>query len=227
PNVGNWWLEIQVPVRFNKKLDGIAGPVTHQLQVVTTSVHGVAVPVQPVTVFYRAAFESLLTSAVTGTAANLSFTLDSYYHSGTLFIDTGTVNPPLASGSGTAIANSALSFPINSALSGLTAATTYYWRARYVTSDGMFTSTPTQVFTTVGGGGGTQPLTVSRSGTGSGSVASNPGGIDCGAACSANFTSGITVMLTAAPASGSTFAGWGGGGCSGNRARLLCLSTVP
>src|SRR5262249_32688162 len=88
PNVGNWWLEIQVPVRFNKKLAGIAGPVTHQLQVVTTSVQGVAVPVQPVTVFYRAAFESLLTSAVTGTAANLSFTLDSYYHSGTLFIDT-------------------------------------------------------------------------------------------------------------------------------------------
>src|SRR5262249_58169930 len=127
-------------------------PLTTQPEVARTSVQGVAAPVQRVTVFYRAAFETLLTSAVRGPAANLSFPLDSYSHPGTLFIDTGTVNPPLASGSGTAIANSALSFPINSALSGLTAATTYYWRARYVTSDGMFTSTPTQGVTAVGRG---------------------------------------------------------------------------
>ena len=57
-------------------------------------------------------------------------------------------------------------------------------------------------------------LTVNRSGSGSGTVTSNPAGIDCGATCSAPFNSGTTVSLTATPASGSTFTGWSGD-CSG------------
>jgi hypothetical protein len=57
-------------------------------------------------------------------------------------------------------------------------------------------------------------LSVSRSGTGSGTVTSSPSGISCGSTCSANFVSGTTVTLTAAPNTGSTFAGWGGA-CSG------------
>jgi hypothetical protein len=58
-------------------------------------------------------------------------------------------------------------------------------------------------------------LTVSRSGTGSGSVTSSPAAIDCGATCSHAYDQGTPVTLTATPASGSTFAGWSGGGCSG------------
>jgi hypothetical protein len=50
---------------------------------------------------------------------------------------------------------------------------------------------------------------------GSGTVVSNPSGIACGAACSASYSSGSVVVLTAAPAPGSVFTGWVGAGCSG------------
>lgn len=58
-------------------------------------------------------------------------------------------------------------------------------------------------------------LTVNRSGAGSGTVTSSPAGISCGSTCSASFNSGTSVTLTASAASGSVFAGWSGGGCSG------------
>jgi hypothetical protein len=56
--------------------------------------------------------------------------------------------------------------------------------------------------------------TLSLSVSGSGTVTSNPAGIDCGSTCSASFKSGTQITLTAAPASGYAFAGWGGA-CSG------------
>ncbi|MFN2304402.1 MAG: InlB B-repeat-containing protein, partial [Anaerolineales bacterium] len=60
-------------------------------------------------------------------------------------------------------------------------------------------------------------LTVLLSGFGSGTVTSSPGGIDCGSNCSASFTSGTTVTLTASPSMGSSFFGWSG----------ACSSTSP
>ena len=57
-------------------------------------------------------------------------------------------------------------------------------------------------------------LTIAKSGSGSGPVTSNPSGIICGSACSASFASGTSVTLTAAPNSGSMFAGWSGA-CTG------------
>ncbi|MGE5281078.1 MAG: InlB B-repeat-containing protein [Chloroflexota bacterium] len=59
-------------------------------------------------------------------------------------------------------------------------------------------------------------LTVAKSGSGAGTVSSAPGGIECGALCSHAFDQGATVTLTATPEPGSTFAGWSGGGCSGD-----------
>jgi hypothetical protein len=58
-------------------------------------------------------------------------------------------------------------------------------------------------------------VTVTRTGTGTGTVVSTPAGIECGTACSATFPGGTLVTLTATAVSGSTFAGWTGGGCAG------------
>jgi Divergent InlB B-repeat domain len=66
------------------------------------------------------------------------------------------------------------------------------------------------------------PLSVTKSGAGSGAVTSSPPGIACGTSCSASYPSGSSVTLTAAASSGSSFAGWAGG-CSGTS--LTC--TVP
>jgi len=51
---------------------------------------------------------------------------------------------------------------------------------------------------------------VSADGNGSGSVTSNPVGINCGSDCSEQYSSGTVVSLTPVPASGSIFAGWSG-----------------
>jgi hypothetical protein len=64
-----------------------------------------------------------------------------------------------------------------------------------------------------------QSLTVAKTGTGTGTVASSPSGINCGTTCSASFNSGTSVGLSATAATGSTFTGWSGactgiGGCA-------------
>jgi len=57
-------------------------------------------------------------------------------------------------------------------------------------------------------------LAVVKIGAGSGTVTSVPAGISCGTSCSGSYASGTAVTLTASPATGSTFAGWSGAGCS-------------
>ena len=61
----------------------------------------------------------------------------------------------------------------------------------------------------------TKMLSVALTGGGAGTVTSTPSGINCGATCAASFDTGKQVTLSAEEASGSTFAGWSGGGCSG------------
>lgn len=57
-----------------------------------------------------------------------------------------------------------------------------------------------------------QGLTVTKAGTGSGTVSAE--GLVCGPACTKSYDENSTVTLTAAPASGSSFGGWSGA-CSG------------
>ena len=75
------------------------------------------------------------------------------------------------------------------------------------------------------GTGGDPLLTVTRTGSGTGTVTSSPAGISCGGTCSAPFASGTVVTLTAAATGGSTFTGWSGGGCSGTGTCVVTLDT--
>jgi Big-like domain-containing protein len=66
-------------------------------------------------------------------------------------------------------------------------------------------------FTGTGTGGAGPILTVNFLGGGAGSVTSSPSGLNCTntmVSCSAQFTSGNTVTLTATPTSPSTFGSW-------------------
>ncbi|MBN8868901.1 MAG: hypothetical protein J0H66_03360 [Solirubrobacterales bacterium] len=68
-------------------------------------------------------------------------------------------------------------------------------------------------------------LTVSTAGTGTGEVTSSPAGIECGAGgtdCSAGFSHGTEVTLTASPVTGSDFTGWSGA-CSGTGSCVVTM----
>ena len=69
-------------------------------------------------------------------------------------------------------------------------------------------------------------LAVTRSGSGSGTVASSPAGIDCGLDCTEEYDHGTAVTLTATPNVGSTFVGWSGGGCTGTGDCVVTLTAV-
>lgn len=59
--------------------------------------------------------------------------------------------------------------------------------------------------------------------TGNGAVRSQPAGIDCGSTCNAPFAANTSVTLSATPAAGQVFSGWGGA-CTG--AGLACTVTM-
>jgi hypothetical protein len=58
--------------------------------------------------------------------------------------------------------------------------------------------------------GNPRTLSVSKNGTGTGTVTSSPAGINCGSACSHAYPTGSVVTLTATPTGGGSFGGWGG-----------------
>lgn len=67
-------------------------------------------------------------------------------------------------------------------------------------------------------------LTVTLAGTGSGTVTSNPAGINCPDGCSFNFPNGTVVMLSELPGNNSTFGGWSGA-CTGNGACSVTMNS--
>jgi YVTN family beta-propeller protein len=67
-------------------------------------------------------------------------------------------------------------------------------------------------------------LSVVLEGSGSGTVTSNPTGINCGTSCATSFTPGTTVSLAASPASGSQFSGWSTN-CTGMGSCNVTLTT--
>jgi Divergent InlB B-repeat domain len=69
-------------------------------------------------------------------------------------------------------------------------------------------------------------LTVKEEGTGTGKVTSSPAGIECSPTCSAEFTEGTEVTLSASASVGSEFAGWSGSGCTGTGTCKVTMSAA-
>ncbi len=75
--------------------------------------------------------------------------------------------------------------------------------------------------------GGWQGLTVTRDGTGSGTVTASAGGLNCPGTCTADVGTYTDVTLTATPATGSTFTEWSGN-CGGTTASVTLTNvTAP
>ena len=66
-------------------------------------------------------------------------------------------------------------------------------------------------------------FSVTLAGSGSGQVTSTPAGISCGVTCTASFSSGTKVKLTATASDGSFFAGWAGA-CAGDSACTVTMT---
>jgi sugar lactone lactonase YvrE len=66
-------------------------------------------------------------------------------------------------------------------------------------------------------------LTVTKAGTGSGTVTSQPEGISCGTGCT-EFEEGVKVTLEVKASEGSKFLSWSGSGCSGTGACKVTMS---
>lgn len=74
----------------------------------------------------------------------------------------------------------------------------------------------------------TLKVALALAGEGEGVVTSQPAGIRCGGACTAEFNAGASVTLTAAPDAGSAFAGWsvtGSAPCPGTGTCTVSLAS--
>jgi hypothetical protein len=74
-------------------------------------------------------------------------------------------------------------------------------------------------------GGAISTLAVTKAGTGSGTVFSDPPGIACGSTCSARFDAGAAVKLSVTPSSGSVFNSFSGP-CTGTTCTVILNTDV-
>jgi hypothetical protein len=101
----------------------------------------------------------------------------------------------------------------------LAAGVTYCYRVR------AFNSETISDFSNLGCAMAPAMLSVAKSGSGAGSIVSNPPGIDCGSDCSEPYSSGTIVTLLTTPAEGSVFTGWSGTACVGTGECIFNLAS--
>ncbi len=93
-------------------------------------------------------------------------------------------------------------------LGSLAPGTTYHYRVKSKDAAGNLTVGTDRTFKTLSYI--TYKITVNKSGSGSGTVVSDPSGINCGSTCSVTLNSGTYVTLTATPDANSVFKSWTG-----------------
>jgi hypothetical protein len=143
-----WFLEMQVPVTFARRLVGSnATPVT----VKTSSAWGTLTATVAPIVAYQPGFRNFSVgntqqSAFTNTTT-VGFALDSFFEGGTLFVDYGTTQALGSSAGMVSVPAGSQTFPNVTASMTTAWGTTFFWRVRLVTAFGTFTG-PMQSFTT-------------------------------------------------------------------------------
>ena len=99
-------------------------------------------------------------------------------------------------------------------VNNLTEGVTYYFATAAYDTVGNESEHSNEVSKTITPPPQQNTLTVTKRGTGSGTVMSSPEGINCGSDCSETYNAGASITLTASPGTNSTFPGWSDG-CSG------------
>ncbi|MEW6053690.1 MAG: DUF1566 domain-containing protein [Nitrospirota bacterium] len=117
-------------------------------------------------------------------------------------------------------------------VSGLSEGATYYFAVTAYNTSQKESKYSNEIGRTITGPNPPQPpppstnlLTVSKSGTGSGSVNSSPAGISCGSDCSEIYLAAASVTLSASPDPGSFFTGWSGA-CTGTGSCTVTMETA-
>jgi Divergent InlB B-repeat domain len=105
--------------------------------------------------------------------------------------------------------------------STVVAGTTYCYRVTAVNAAGTSDSSNEACGSPAAG----FDVSVTTTGSGSGTVVSTPAGITCPGTCVQTFAAGKVVTLTATPATGSSFSGWSGGSCAGTDSCILVGNT--
>jgi len=161
------------------------------------------------------AITGVAATGITRTSATVSWMTDQpadsivEYGTTSAYGRTTSLDPTLMTGHGVAF-------------SGLTASTTYHYRVSSRNGVGLANTSADFSFTTAAGSDSPVTLTITRRGTGHGTVA-GPSGIDCGSACSADLAPGTAITLSATADPGTVFTGWSGA-CSGVNA--ACTLTI-
>lgn len=157
-----------------------------------------------------------LISGVTAGDRQVTVTLAAPSNQGSSAITGYTVASIPAGG----VDNQAGSAALVHVISGLTNGQAYQFIAVATNAAGTGAASAASASVTPAAASGGVLLGISLSGEGT--VSSTPAGLQCGKRCSASFPRGSAVTLTALPASGLTFAGWGGA-CSGSNACVVTL----